>query len=78
MTPLTTQLAEWSDTVVFLAASEISAELPHLPLVVILDAAAECRLHVAPAAGPAALRHCIRRRALGFARDDLAARVAGR
>jgi hypothetical protein len=70
--------SEWNDAVVVLAANDISAELPQMPLSVIVDAAAECRRHVSPSAGPAALRHCIRRRALGFAPDDLAARLAAR
>ncbi len=69
---------EWNDAVVVLAANDISAELPHVPLPAIIDAAAECRRHVSPAAGPAALRHCIRRRALGFASEDIAMRLSAR
>jgi hypothetical protein len=56
----------WNDAAVVLAANDVSAELPEVPLPAIIAAAALCRRHVPAGAGAGALRHCIRRRALGL------------
>src|SRR4051812_21229669 len=56
----------WNDATVVLAANDVSAELPDVPLPAIIEAAAFCRRQLPAAAGHGALRRCIRRRALGY------------
>ncbi len=56
----------WNDAAVVLAANDVSAELPQVPLPTIIEAAAACRRNIPVTAGTGALRHCIRRRALGL------------
>lgn len=56
----------WSNSTVTLAAGDLARELPQIPPEAIATAAATCRRTVPTAAGAGALRHCIRRRALGL------------